>query len=202
MTAVGGRRSGASLVSPLRSRAQAPQLRAVTHIASVSRRVRFEGIVQDEKGVPVAGAMVSALGATTAFAVTDRIGRFEIRSLSPGPYLVRAHLTGFVAPSRPGRSTSAPSGRSSSSIALRHASSVTSGVVVSGARGRRRRSNGAASETEGTTGAVVPPDTTPDTAKTPTDDHSEIAWRLRHARRGDPEGRRDSRRSLRRGSGG
>ena len=52
------------------------------------------GVVQDERGAPVSGAMVSALGASTAFVFTDRAGRFEMRSLSPGPYLVRAHLSG------------------------------------------------------------------------------------------------------------
>ena len=44
----------------------------------------IHGVVQDESGAPVGGALVSALGATTAFAVTDRSGRFELRTLSPG----------------------------------------------------------------------------------------------------------------------
>ena len=82
----------------LAARAQSASLaRPVAHIASIAAG-SIQGIVQDERGAPVAGAMVSALGATTAFAVTDRSGRFELRSLSPGPYLVRAHLSGFVAP--------------------------------------------------------------------------------------------------------
>src|SRR6266850_3731564 len=77
----------------------------------------IDGVVQDEKDAPVAGAMVSAVGATRAFAVTDRSGRFELRTLSPGPYLVRAHLSGFIAP--PGRMVDVhPSSRASSSIAL------------------------------------------------------------------------------------
>ena len=71
-------------------------LQAVTHLASLAPG-SIHGTVQDEKGAPVAGAMVSALGATTAFAVTDRSGRFDLRPLSPGPYLLRAHLGGFVA---------------------------------------------------------------------------------------------------------
>src|SRR3981081_2921553 len=70
----------------------APEIRPVTHIASFAPG-SIQGVVQDERGAPVAGAMVSALGATTAFAVSDRVGRFELRTLSPGPYLVRAHLT-------------------------------------------------------------------------------------------------------------
>ena len=95
---VGGRRrSGAPVSAGGLSAAQGVgQLRPVTHVASIAAG-SIQGIVQDEQGAPVAGAMVSALGASTAFAVSDRSGRFEMRTLSPGPYLVRAHLTGFVA---------------------------------------------------------------------------------------------------------
>src|SRR5437870_5285043 len=106
--------------------AQAPEIRPVTHIASVAPG-SIQGIVQDERGRPIAGAMVSALGATTAFAVSDRIGRFELRTLSPGPYVVRAHLTGFVA-SRGQLVDVRPSARSSSSIALRHVSEPAAGT--------------------------------------------------------------------------
>src|SRR5262252_3954062 len=73
-----------------------PDVRPVAHIASLASG-SIQGIVQDERGVPIAGATVSALGPTPAFAVSDRGGRFELRTLSPGPYLVRAHLSGFVA---------------------------------------------------------------------------------------------------------
>src|SRR5438132_3728947 len=77
----------------------------ITHaqtVQPVTRVVSFapgsiEGVVQDDRGAPIAGAMVSALGATPAFATTDRVGRFELRTLSPGPYLVRANLSGYVA---------------------------------------------------------------------------------------------------------
>src|SRR2546423_292064 len=58
----------------------------------------IQGLVQDEAGAPVGGAVVSALGSNSAFAITDRAGRFELRQLAPGPYLVRAHLAGYVAP--------------------------------------------------------------------------------------------------------
>lgn len=69
------------------------------------RRVAFalpgtiEGVVVDERGNPLAGAMVSALGSTSALAVTDRGGAFVLRTLPAGAYMVRAHLSGF-APSR------------------------------------------------------------------------------------------------------
>jgi hypothetical protein len=157
-----------------------PEVRPVAHLASVAAGW-IEGNVQDEKGEPVAGAMISALGATTAFAVSDRSGRFELRSLSPGAYLVRAHLSGFVA-SRGQLIDVRPSGRSSSSIALRHASTaaaapsypvLAAGVGVPPPPG----------EIAGTSGVSAPPEATKETGKSPTDDHGEIAWRLRHARR-------------------
>ena len=46
---------------------------------------------------PFVAREISALGATTSFTVSDRAGRFELRTLSPGPYVLRAHLSGFVA---------------------------------------------------------------------------------------------------------
>src|SRR5579871_5368595 len=75
----------------------AAPLPPVTHLVSLAPG-SIQGIVHDEHGFPVPGAVVSALGATTAVAVTDRGGRFELRTLSPGPYLLRAHLAGYVAP--------------------------------------------------------------------------------------------------------
>src|SRR5205823_3173129 len=97
-------------------------LQAVTRVAALAPG-SIQGIVFDDKGAPIAGAMVSALGATTAFATTDRSGRFELRTLSPGPYLLRAHLSGYVA-SRGQIIDVRPSARVSSSIALRHAASA------------------------------------------------------------------------------
>src|SRR3989442_334921 len=96
---------------------------SVIRIASLAPGA-ISGQVQDELGVPVPGAVVSAVGSNSAFAVSDRAGRFELRPLPPGPYLVRAHLTGFVAP-RGQVVRVLPSARASSSIALRHVSAVT-----------------------------------------------------------------------------
>src|SRR6476660_4865265 len=101
----------------------APDIRPVTHIASIAPG-SIQGIVQDERGAPVAGAMVSALGATTRFATTDRTGHFELPTLSPGPYLVRAHLSCYVSP-RGHIIDVRPSVRASSSIAMRRATSAS-----------------------------------------------------------------------------
>jgi hypothetical protein len=160
------------LCLPAGARAQgAGQLLPVTHVASIAAG-SIQGNVLDEHGAPVVGATVSALGASTAFAVSDRGGRFEMRTLSPGPYLLRAHLSGFVA-SRAQVVDVRPSARASSSIALRHVSAANTPasypVLAAGAGG---------------TADAPPPAPAADPAGAAgNDDHGELAWRLRHARR-------------------
>ena len=153
----------------------AGQLRPVTHGASMAAG-SIQGTVQDEQGAPVAGATVSALGASTAFAVSDRGGRFELRTLSPGPYLVRAHLSGYVA-SRGQVIDVRPSARASSAIALRHVntgSAATSYPVLAAGVSAPPDAPAPPDDTAGTAGS---------TGNTGNDDHGELAWRLRHARR-------------------
>jgi hypothetical protein len=150
------------------------QMRPVAHLASLAAG-SIAGLVQDERGAPIPGAMVSALGSSTAFAVTDRGGRFELRTLSPGPYLLRAHLAGFVA-SRGQVVDVHPSARASSSIALRHSTAASSSVLAAGLGG----SDNAPLVDVGAAGAS---DAGSGTGAGDGDDHSEIAWRLRHARR-------------------
>lgn len=153
------------------------QMQPVAHLASLAAG-SIAGMVQDEKGVPIAGAMVSALGSSTAFAVTDRGGRFELRTLSPGPYLLRAHLAGFVA-SRGQVVDVHPSARASSSIALRHTSTASSPVLAAGLGGSDSVPvvdiSGGADAGSGAGSAAG--------GGNDGDDHTEIAWRLRHARR-------------------
>src|SRR3954463_10990265 len=84
----------ALLCLPVFASAQdAGQLRPVTHVASIAPG-SIHGTVLADRARRGAGATVSALGASSAFAVSDRSGRFEMRTLSPGPYLLRAHLAG------------------------------------------------------------------------------------------------------------
>ncbi|MEZ5287066.1 MAG: TonB-dependent receptor [Vicinamibacterales bacterium] len=74
------------------------------------------GRVRDDDGTPVEGVVISALGSTTAFDVSDARGRFTL-SVPPGPYLLRAHREGYVAV----RGTVVdvrPSGRTDSSFTI------------------------------------------------------------------------------------
>jgi hypothetical protein len=142
----------------------------------------IEGVVQDEKGVPVGGAAVSALGATTSYSFTDKNGRFLLR-LSPGPYLVRAHVSGFVAPRGQMIEVRANS-RSSSSIALHRAaadSQASPAPILAAGVGVEPVAPAAQPAGAGDGNAQPGPQ---NGAAPSEDDHSELAWRLRHLRRG------------------
>ena len=55
----------------------------------------IEGRVLDNANRPVVGAMVSVVGRTTAAAATDRDGRYSLRELPYGPYILSVHSRGF-----------------------------------------------------------------------------------------------------------
>lgn len=80
-------------------RQSSPRLTPVARIARLSAGT-ITGVVSDEKGGPVAGARVTAIGTTMALAVTDKSGRFRTETLPAGEYVVRAQRTGFVASKR------------------------------------------------------------------------------------------------------
>ena len=89
----------------------------VTNIAAATAD-HIAGSVTDEAGKPLDGVVISALGGTTAFAVSDKAGQFTLKQLPPGAYVLRAHLQGFHAP----RSTMVnvrPAARSASTFTLR-----------------------------------------------------------------------------------
>src|SRR5262245_3070281 len=84
---------------PASAQVARPQPQLVSRTAAV-QAAELTGLVRDRTGKPVAGVVVSAIGAESAFAVTDRDGRFTFRTLPAGPYVVRAHLQGYL-PARP-----------------------------------------------------------------------------------------------------
>ena len=134
----------------------------VTKIAAADTGL-IEGRITDERGRPLDGAVISALGGTTAFAVSDQGGQFSLKQLPPGPYLVRVHMAGFIA----ARSTMVnvrPASRSASSFTLRR----------EGADGAR--------VTEASVGSAIG---APEASVKGDDrDESELSWRLRHLKRG------------------
>lgn len=132
----------------------------------------IQGTVSDDHGAPLVGAMVSALGSTTAFAVTDPRGRFDLQALPPGAYLVRAHMGGFV-PSRARIVEVMPAGSAVSTIALHRAGPGTTGTA----------GQPEADVPVMTAGFAATPDASAADTEESADDHSETAWRLRHIKR-------------------
>jgi len=145
--------------------AQTAQFERVTKLAAATTG-HIEGSVVDEAGKPLDGAVISALGGTTAFAVSDKTGQFTLRQLPPGPYLLRAHLQGFHAP----RSTMVnvrPATRSASTFTLRR----------EGTAGAPRIAEAGVA----TTAIGAPGDTA---ARKDGRGEGDFAWRLRHLKRG------------------
>jgi hypothetical protein len=88
----------AALTAPVEAQPARPGS-APTLQASVGSGT-IHGSVRDAAGGVLEGVLVSALGTMSSVAVTDSNGRFAFPSLPPGPYLLRAHLPGFVASPR------------------------------------------------------------------------------------------------------
>jgi hypothetical protein len=135
----------------------------------------IRGLVMDGGGVPAAGAMVSALGATAAFAMTDRDGRFLMKALPPGPYTVRVHLEGFL-----------PSRREI--VEVRSAVSAVMAVALESIRtgdGAAGPKIMAAGFSPGGSSPSAPSnrDGKAEKVSDTDDNHSDVAWRLRHLTR-------------------
>src|SRR4029453_919498 len=94
-----------------------PQLSSSQAVGPALRHGELRGVVQDEQGQPVAGAVVSAVGSTSVFAVSGPDGRFAFRNLPAGPYLVRAHLQQYL-PARGRVVQVVPDAQNATTIAL------------------------------------------------------------------------------------
>jgi hypothetical protein len=149
-----------------------------------SLRGSITGVVSDDRGGPIAGALVSALGtATTAKATTDATGWFSIEALPIGDYTLQAHRKGFAGSSR---ATVRVSGFSPSNqrLQLRRLEIPAAPVATSGTAPVAARPIMAA-------GIGLPrgtlsdqPDPEPEGAVARDGHpHSEMAWRLRHNKR-------------------
>mgnify|MGYP001438343816 CR=1 FL=1 len=156
----------------------------------------IEGTVWDERGVPIAGAVVTAIGSTTTFGVTNGLGRFEIIALPAGSYLLRALAQGYSPRSQ--RIVVRSSGRSSSRLALRRVGSSPTilaagiGAVAAQEAAAPGSPTSESLEAWASGGAGHQPATPespdgedlPETGEATTRRTDETVWRLRHARRG------------------
>jgi hypothetical protein len=137
--------------------------------ATVTPHAVIDGVVLDETGRPLAGAVISAFGSTSVFAVSDPDGRYSMRNVPYGPYVVRAHLQGYVPP-RARLIQVDRAALSVSAIALTRRAEDDASVAVLAA---------------GVGGVGVTDEASPDAGSQPADthDHGEVAWRLRHMKR-------------------
>jgi hypothetical protein len=143
--------------------ALAPQLKASSNAAPI-KPSELNGVVKDELGKPISGAVVSALGSTSAFAVSNEEGKFTFRNLPPGPYLVRAHLQNYL-PSRGRIVQVSVDGRTLSTIELTRKAGTTDPSVIAAGVG------------------LVDQPTAPPAETEERHEHDELAWRMRHLKR-------------------
>jgi hypothetical protein len=134
----------------------------------------LNGVVRDERGDALEGVTVSAIGETMVFAVTDSNGRFNFESLPAGPYLLRAHRPGFAAAPREYVDIR-PSTRAVRWIELRRLTIAPDNPEILAAGVMMVPTTGSEPATPDSAGNVNDADTA--------HPHTELAWRLRHARR-------------------
>jgi hypothetical protein len=139
-------------------------LPAIRPVASLTAgHGELHGVVRDDRGRPLRDAVVSALGATTAFAVSDHDGHYVFRNLPPGPYLVRAYLQGYL-PQRGRVIQVNADGQSSWAIALTRSDASADPQVLAAGIGPVDESSA-------------------DGADDADRSEDEVTWRLRHAKR-------------------
>lgn len=158
------------------ARAQAAQYQSVRVV-----RGTISGIVSDDAGGPIGGALVSALGTgTAAKATTDASGWFTFESLPLGDYTLQAHRTGFAGSARTTVRVNGVSG-ASQRLQLRRLEGpvATAGTTPVAARPIMAAGIGLP---QGTLADQPDPAKSPDTARDE-HPHNETAWRLRHIKR-------------------
>ena len=140
---------------------------------------RIVGAVIDTAGVPLDGAMISAFGPGGAeLALSDPDGRYLLRSLAAGAYLVQAHLPGFAASRRQLVEVGANVAAVHAITLSRVGQGVAAQPVAAGVGLPIRVAAGAQPENTD----PGRPDVGGTESSAP-HDHSEKAWRLRRARR-------------------
>ncbi|MDA1184355.1 MAG: TonB-dependent receptor [Acidobacteria bacterium] len=141
-------------------------IQRATAQVSAPARAELRGAVTDDRGVPLAGVVVSALGSASVFAVSDSEGQFTFRDISYGPYLIRAHLQDHLA---------APAVL----VQVNRVSESMATVVLT----RRAVADGPAPVLAAGVGPADGALEVADVGETRDHDHGEVAWRLRHLKR-------------------
>ena len=142
----------------------------------------IEGMVTDDHNQPISGAAVTAQGRDLLIIETDHVGRFQLRGIPAGTYLLRVQGRGFAASRREFVQVVAARG-THFDVQLRRAAApviAPGGAVLAAGVGL----SSTATDVVGST----PPDSAPpveegEAAEAVPHDHSSAAWRLRHARR-------------------
>ena len=155
-----------ALTLPVSAQQVAVRIPKAELILAKASQGAIRGVVHNASGQPLAGAMVSALGSTVAFALSGRDGRFMLNALPMGAYNVRVHLDGY-APSRRQVIEVREGAPSMLSVALQSLAVPASAPVIAAgfapfdAAPRKASAQGEAGD----------------------DSHTETAWRLRHLKR-------------------
>lgn len=148
---------------------------------------RIEGRVVDNAQTPIAGAMVSVVGRATSVATTDREGRFTLRDLPYGPYILKVHSRGYWQ-SRGRTVQLTASTKSVPQIELTPATMARGGTKVSPVTARPQQAQPTQLAGFGVVAAALeaaPPQATAAESKPAAEiderpDEGETAWRLRH----------------------
>lgn len=146
----------------------------------------IEGRVLDDSKAPVVGAMVSVVGRTTAAATTDRDGRYTLRELPYGPYILSVHSRGyFKSPGRTVQLTTAKISIPEILIARAGkgpAATAAPDVEATAATATQLAGFGVEAPPAAVEGADTPADARPAASRDDPDEESasETAWRLRH----------------------
>jgi len=151
-----------ALAAPGAAAQGAPVARGPVKVAETAhaQHGRIAGTIKDDLGAAIEGAMVTAVGPTQGFAVSDTAGRFSL-ALPPGEYQIRVHREGYSSSFR-------------EMLLLRGSASITRAIVL-------HRTGERAVLTAGLGGArALPGAGSGDSKSHP---HGEQAWRMRHLKR-------------------
>jgi TonB dependent receptor/Carboxypeptidase regulatory-like domain len=143
----------------------------------------IEGFVTDDRSQPIGGAAVTAQGRDLLIIATDAEGRFALRGIAAGTYLMRVQGRGFAA-SRREFVQVLPSRGTRHDVQLRRAAMAAAAApveprVIAAGMGGSQISAGADPRSPSPESPIAAPASVEDDDH----DHSAVAWRLRHLKR-------------------